>query len=719
MSIHGIHSLSQDVDKVCDCLVSAIVGYPKDRNVQDLLQQLTTYIWGGHKGHDDADKDDEQFDSQVAQRLSEELCVLSAKFDVCRRFVGNHTEAFLFNFIGTILDTKRLENLPSRNLERIRKLHGDDGVAQALTMLELVNSGLENSGLNRFQLKTKAKLGVVWQFGKNLGLALRAHTPTEGSGVDSMAALGDVLLHDFSVDASHISLETEAARCILLLRGIISALANGENPNCSLFEKTSAFIVGTVIKHILRILQSLKYYDKTCNLGGSANKADMTRTKISELLAVYTEMFIASVSWILRETRHNSSQRWSSFLDKIYDDLIFPVIRRQTVDLTIPFQQLLVMSKSVLEPRTRFEIPTAAPGLPGCSQNMFDLFNSVIRRSKQLLLARFRNRSVQSTLLEGVRNSKNSDEEAVSRIIGLSFAGVCSPDSISPAHDTPLQHDVDEDFMMDEESATDDLQRVRIEFLKIFVAPYLNQKQVNLEAKRKIIRMLVPMMSSDSNENPTSYLADDIEVLCSVAKSLRFSLVQCLANSAMDADFLSVFYACTSSFANVVILQGCDHEDTLIGWIRRILGQTTIASVNEISHEELLASYLWSFFKWLQKLGYFIITSDNHEGRKLGEFRQKCMDRYISQRDGAVSVWPRTVRSLMLEVRDLETWDGLLAQLEVKLFPSTKKIDTAIVNNYAKRSDRKASVTPIQPWIPSAAVKRSAKEFIAEIIAVS
>jgi hypothetical protein len=725
MSMHGTHLISQDVERVCDCLVSILVAGSKDCDVQKVLKQMATYIRGGRD-----DSNDGQFEFQIAQRLAEELCALSEKFEVCRQFVQDQSEHFLFNYIGRILDAKRLENLPSRNLKRIRQENGEKSAAQALAMLELFNDdfSLETENYNdfgatmRLKSKTRAKIRVVWQFGQNLGSTFKMVSAKNSVSI-KVAALGDGLLNDFNDESSNamypVSLETEGMKCLRMLRGVVSAISNESSPNDSSFERTSSFIIGTVIKHILRIVKSMKYYDQTCNLGDAANEADITRTRISELLSTYTELFIALLAWILRERRHEGSPKWNSFLDRAYDKVICPILKRQKVDFTSSLRELLAMSgaeNQTTEPTT--------PSLPGCSQYLNDVFTSVIRRSRQLFTARFRNRSIQNSLHEVVRNSDDADEANISRIVGTSFATEFSPSALTSTYDNPLQQEIDEDFWLAEKAMStragniNELKRVRLEFLNMFISPYLCRKQVPMEEKRKLLRMLVSMFSTAANEKAMNFSSADIEVLSLCAKNICFCLVQCLTKPNVDTDLVSVVYACSTNFANIGIVQRHgESQDTLINWTRAVMEQEIDKTSDQVSQEALSASFLWTFFRWLQKLGYFMIATDVREAKKLELFRQKCI---TDSRKKATGTDPCSIHSLLRDGRHFESWDRLLSQFEEMLFPSATRINTNIVNTYEKRNDSvNVGAESIKPWTPPASVKRAAKEFIAEVVAVS
>jgi hypothetical protein len=370
ISIHGTHLISQDVDRVCDCLISILLACSKDSDAQGLLKEIETYI---RRGQDDSN--DGQFEFQIAQRLAEEICALSGKFSVCREFVQTHSECFLFNYIGKILDAKRLESLPSRNLKRIREENGEESAAHALAMLELFNDDCSQEMRNdadfgammRLKSKTRAKLSVVWQFGQNLGSTFKM-VSMENSASESTATLGDVLINDFNESSNTlypVSLESEGMKCLRLLRGVVSAIPNQSSSRDSNFEKVALFFIGTVIKHILRIVQSMKYYDQTCNLGDAANESDITRTRISELLHTYTELFIALLSWVARESASHGSENWKSFWGKTLDSVIFPVLKGRQCDLIVPLQQLQAISQSTVEGRNRTTTPTTT-SLSGC-----------------------------------------------------------------------------------------------------------------------------------------------------------------------------------------------------------------------------------------------------------------------------------------------------------------------------------------------------------------
>jgi hypothetical protein len=136
-------------------------------------------------------------------------------------------------------------------------------------------------------------------------------------------------------------------------------------------------------------------------------------------------------------------------------------------------------------------------------------------------------------------------------------------------------------------------------------------------------------------------------------------------------------------------------------------------NIDHVSRKALSASYLWTFFRWLQKLGYFMIATDVREVKKLEMFRQKCLS---TSRDEVADISTCSIRSLLRDGRHFESWDRLLSQFEERLFPSTARLGKSIVNNYEKRTENDES---IKPWTSTASVKRAAKELIAEVVAVS
>jgi hypothetical protein len=742
MSAHGKHLIAKDLDKVCDCLVSLVATESRNDNAGELSSMMLPLLRASRDDNKDAD-----FDVQIAQRLSSELCFLSQKFESCQRFVSEQYETILFNFLETLLDSNRLEIFPSCNLERIAEDAGDVAAQRALTLLDLFNDDLsqgphdesnrrEFGAMVEIQQKRRNRAEKVWKYCQALGSSL---TKAEQSQVEEThhlqfaTTLGIALLkrdNDLSRSPRSLhnsrSLEKETLDCFKLLRSIISASAKSDDNN-SAFEKISSFAISLVASHVLRIVQSLKYHDQTCASGSQDSEADFRRVKIGELLASYSELFIATVAWILRENQNDGTEPWKYLQSQIRDRLISPVLRRQSIDFTVCLQQIVVASRLVLAGSSQ-KSTTTCTGLPGCSQYLLGMFDKIIRRSRQLILAASRasqNLSLQSFLVEAVIGTDAVHEDQAAWLVGISFKSTKSSRNRLMFR-SPLEKDIDEYlwFVEQELSTSSNLleriKKTKLEFIKTFVLPRVNQKKASLARKRKVLRLVAYILETDADRTaPPDLSSLNGDIPSSLVKGIRSTLFQCLEKSVVDDHFVSVVFVCSVSLANLTI--ECEgNTQSLIGWGREVVNASVNKSAAKLCKTEMEAIYLWVFFKWLQSLGNLIADASDSSTDKLLSYRKERISKDMNKMGEEVLFVNIDLDSLRQENNDLETWGSILRCTENHLFPSRTENNPNIVNVYAKTGTSNATCEgSLEPWAPSSSVRRTAKEFMAEVVSMS
>ena len=130
--------------------------------------------------------------------------------------------------------------------------------------------------------------------------------------------------------------------------------------------------------------------------------------------------------------------------------------------------------------------------------------------------------------------------------------------------------------------------------------------------------------------------------------------------------------------------------------------------------------YLWVFFKWLQSIASQIVLPERSVPGRLMEFRQMCKTGSRKGRDLLDSNASLDLELFQKEM-DCVAWDTLLYDFEQKLFYSSKENQPNIVNVYARKENKSNSDSddPLKPLRPSSSVKRTGKEFIAEVLSVS
>lgn len=738
--------ISKEIDRICDCLVSLVTTELEKDKIEEILDIISPLIRVFHE-----DNNDEQFSIQIARRLSSELCSFSKNYSICRHFVSINSEAILFNFIQTLLDANRIEIFPSCNLERIEGVAGEVAAQQALTLLDLFNDDFSHEpseGENwrdsgvvagiRIQQRRRNKAASVWGFCRNLGAAFSEVDHAEvGNRFNSSAlSLGAVLLaldNDLSrrpgSSLNSLSLEKEVLECFQLLRNLVSAAAKSDVSNHFTFERVSAFSITVVITHILRTVRSLKYHDQTCAGSSQEKEKDFRRAGISELLSCFSELLVALSTWILRESGHSGSQSWSLFLGLLRDKLICPVLRKQHLDLTISLQQILLASTSVLTGTSQRSMSTVI-GLPGCSKYLEEVFDSIIRRSGQLLIAASRSQdmSIQSSLAEAVIAADGQAEDQIAFCVGTSFqSSFFSSRRLS--FRSPLQKGIDEYIRFVEKELPRDpelevnMRKIKICFLSTFAVPRLNHKQTSLETKRRVLLLATHVLASNMHQaKRIDYSPMESGILCTLVKGISASLIQCLEKCVVDDSFVCALLSCSSNLANVSLTCEEGKNLSLISWSRNAVDLSNNKTLLDVTNNEINAAYSWVFFKWLQSLAASIVAF--HEGghdnqEKLQSVRKNFIGRECKDLEGdALSI--DFEFSKLHQQRDFDDWDLLLRRLQKNVFPSKTENNPNIVNVYAKtRPANSKGSRSIEQWVPSPAAKRTAKEFMAEIIPLS
>jgi hypothetical protein len=338
-------------------------------------------------------------------------------------FVVNNADDLVLIFLNSLVDSSRLEWFPSSNLDRIHKNAGETGLDQALMLLDILNDDslrdvLEGPHANRLRdwhRKGKQKLQHIWEFHSNLCKAFVENTSAIPSS--AIRLIGSSLLHldsDLSLSEiltnRNISLESEAFKAFRLLRNVITAVSRNEERGLS-FERIASYIILHLANHVLRIIESLRYHDRTMRGSSSDTKKSFKRARLLELMCTFLELFSACTAWILRESGRDRSENWSKFQQKLRHTLVSPVLRHQKIDTTGVLQEIATMANCILRQTavSSFSATTKPFAAFSCSEYLEkEVFYSVFRRSAQLFIASAVNKdveSLQNAILEAVLNS--------------------------------------------------------------------------------------------------------------------------------------------------------------------------------------------------------------------------------------------------------------------------------------------------------------------------
>jgi hypothetical protein len=739
LSYAGKDVISSEMNKVCDCL-SVALAVEVDKEISSKLsKKLSRWIQPSFDDNEDTD-----FLSKVARRFASEISFLSKNYSNCLEFIVNNADDLLFTFLNSLLDSSRLEQFPSRNLQRIQESTGEIGLEEAVKLLDILNDD-SLQDIRDLQWKRKQKLEEIWEFHSNLGKVFTENT-LQVSSCSSIKVIGESLLNfDSNLPQSRIptsdtiSLESEGFKSFRLLRNIISLVSRTEDTDLSL-ERIASCLVLHLSNQVLRIMESLTYYDRSMSGSSSSKKTCFKRARLTELLFTFIELFSACTAWILRESGCQRSENWSIFQRLIRDKLISPILRKdQKIDSTCALQEITTAANCILRrtPIPSFSLPKH-PGVLSCLKDLDEeLFNGIFRRSTQLFIATAFNEdvsSLQNAILEAVMNSSDEKEDFISRFAGKSFPSSRHHLSSNLAwpYESPLQRDIDDYLSVVEEetkqSTTPEwrlsLTRMKTSFLSTYILPRLIHKILDLGKKRKLVKFLSNILECHVYCEATSELNGflDRSAIRSMVKAITLTLNQCLIQPVVDDDLARSLFVCSMNMANVSFLVDGGHSSSLITWSRNKMQETAGKSMIELSSAEIDGSYVWIFFQWLHSLGSLLVGTNDGADQDLLSYRLHCLET-MDCKTGVMNDDPLDLDDA---AKDLFGYEKLLIDFEDFLFPARKENVSNIVNVYAKSSNPNwsnkngcsSTDVSLEPWRPSAGARRRSKEFMAVVVAM-
>eukprot|EP00980_Cylindrotheca_fusiformis_P029617 scaffold23625_cov137-Cylindrotheca_fusiformis.AAC.2 len=717
MTAHGKHIVAKDVERVCDCLVS-LQAIDAGKNIGPHLSHLVVQpIQSFFHENNDA-----EFSSTVSQRLCSELTALSNAYKSCQNFVKAHSESITFSFLRLLLDSRRLELFPSCNLERIRDIAGEPAGEQALALLDAFNDYSQTQAadasvdaLARLQRKRRRKAQRVWSLCSNFGQILSEQEPTRSHHAYEEALAMALKERDFDLsrkpdsllDAQ--SLEQETLECLRLLRTFVSACAKCGAEFRAAVESLMAFSLASILFNTLKIVRSVKYQEDQESRNPD-NIEILRRVRIQELLCAYKELFVALVSWILRENRSDVSDQWKALQLRLRDNFLSPVLQRKHTDWTASFQQILNASIAVITGNS-FQAPEVTiAGLPGCSKYLDGLVGRIVRRSRQLLIASSKCPallSIQSYLAEAIVCSRGDAGDQDSVTVGAAFDIDSSNSCISIYN--PLQDGIDEYISFVERhtavgNLTDLMKSTKTNFLDKCVIPRLNLRKTDVDAKKRLLRLIGQIVIGMKDS--------EMSLIRSLVKGLRFSLLQCLNEPIVNDSFVSALFDCSSAFANAPANVGSRRDQSLISWCRDVANDPTKETMTDLSPNEACGVYLWLYLNWLYHIGKTVVDIGRAGNDDEMAFRKLCCS--DSKEADDVPIGLRQIRETM----ELDTLHGMLGRWENLLFSSKTKNVQHVLNVYAKvASSKKTTNQHNEKWTPTTASRKSAKEFMAEVVA--
>jgi hypothetical protein len=740
----GKHLISNELGPVFDCLSMAVAA-ANDKKSFLIISNIVSKWLKPQNG----DSQDSEFYSKASQRLASELCALATRYHNCHECVVYNSDDLLFVILSSLLDSRRLESFPSCNLDMMQEKAGELGIDRALTLLDLLNDDSlpqstntsHSARLRLLQCRRKEKADEIWKLCENFGATLCQESEVES--FSKRKALGSILLcldsdlfQGSSTFNNFISLESESFKVLRLLRNVISAGQRFQDSDTAFMEKVVFWSIGFLSDQILRIVCSLKYLDQS-NSGPSQDSEQQFKcVSLSNLLMCFIELFIASAVWTLREVgASNETSKLSELRRLIRDKLLSPALRRQQCDLMCVLQEISFSAKCIVGSNPTRDL--SAPGMHGYAKYLGnDLYPCVLRRSKQMLIAASLHddmANLQSVMIEAVLGSKDIEEDLTAFMVGTGFP-LCSRSTrrMTMPYESPLQKDID-DYLDSVEASmasnVDDSTRnlmvtSKRSFLSMYLLPWICHKRSNVNEKRKLLKLLGDFLHCNAiavvipgvnSENDLESLLD-MDIAPMLVKGLTLSLLQCLGQTVVDEEYISAIFNCARHAMNtsLIVDRKCLN---LFLWCRRQINDTFGKTILDLSKSQVDGAYVWIFFRWVHSIAATLADAETGATDDIGCLRKRCQEA-MKYRGGVFDDEPLNLDDESLA---LEQWEKLLMNFESFVFPSRLENAGHVVNMYAKDRNAAGTLTeqPMDNWTPSRATRRSAKEFMAVVVAKS
>jgi hypothetical protein len=268
-------------------------------------------------------------------------------------------------------------------------------------------------------------------------------------------------------------------------------------------------------------------------------------------------------------------------------------------------------------------------------------------------------------------------------------------------------------------------------FLTLYILPRLCHQRLDQEKRRKLLKLLAYLMEYHARLIPsianTPHAAQPLlnfDAVNSIIQGLTLSLCQCLTQQDVNEEVIISTFVCAMHLANSSVpIEGS--AECLLEWSDRTINKASGKSMVYLCKAEVDAAYAWIFFQWLHCIAALVTRTDHGFKDELLLLRRQCGE-YIGSQGRGLGEEPLELTNVALRI---EEWQSMLGDFESFLFPSKCENLPSAINVYANKASTigmggwKGGTTnidtPMEPWVPSSATRRSAKEYIAAIVAIS
>lgn len=706
--------LEKEVNKVCDCLVTASAAHDFDEESNTFWEVLTRIMkeTSGYQGSEDL-----EFNSRVFKRIVLGLCSLSTGSASCRSFVLQNSEIVLKGLLQSIMDPDRLEEYPSCNLELFDSVGGDSATREAILNLDIFSGELSSSSevsraafdaAHSARQRHKRRAQSVWKALSRYCTAMRNEMPTD---LQELKVISDRRHHSSEAIATD-SLEKEVSSCFELLSSLIGKLVVSD---AHLFLEICDGCLSSMSSQILRIVQSLRYQEQQYSDRSQDADVALTRAKTMALFESYSELFLGAVALIVERASKSPIARCKTLVNRIRQVIFYPIFRRQFSSMTSNLKCLAATTS-----RNSSSInPEAFESIPGCASYFESFFSKLLRHARHLLPASTgitEKNTVLHCFMDAMIRTSKDREDSISTLIGDIFSTNRVENNL--AADGPLARDVDRILWRSLQNDNDLplerdelLEQFRSDFFTCAIIPRLRQRNGAVDIKRRVLKVAERTLKHSQGTT------ESLEVLCDFVRSSRLALLLALKAPTVDDDFFYVTLSCLTAAANLKMNKG---RSTLLGFCQQKVSALTISDPSLLKKENKEILFLYSLFRWSYDFAQVISFENQVSVRTeilIGlEAMEKNPDQTAPRLDWS-ELLAEDADMLSETPSDLESWTRAVQYLEPLVFPPKSEAAINVVNKYLKRQPSTTPNDERQPWNPSPKTSRAAKEFVTLAIA--
>ena len=392
LSMHGRALVARHCEKICESLVALLASERKQNGILSqlfaaLMDHLTT-LQGNPK-----DDGDSEYAMKTRTQLCHSLCARAQVYSSCMSVLSSHCDKIILTLVESLANSSSLETFPSCNLQRLAENGGDRAAKRSWAMLTFFAGGTSGEyakfgkhdslghSLVTIQQKRRRRALNNWHFCQSFQRCL-SQIPrlprSAGLRLHTALQIGD--LEQMSLDVG--SMELECMKRFHVLTGVLFVATQAEFSTFMEFERLASLAVATSSRQVLRIAQSLRYHDQSCD--GDSTRNDVRRAKLVELLGVSSTFCCGLFGFVLRQTPGTRSDKWNVVLSRIRD-LFLSSISSPMVNHAIALSGIIESSLSMFSGTCR-SIVTTSSGLSVLSGYLTQAFTNFVLRSRQFIL---------------------------------------------------------------------------------------------------------------------------------------------------------------------------------------------------------------------------------------------------------------------------------------------------------------------------------------------